>query len=54
MTFDTRSDTEVLLQCLRARGLDGLDDCEGMWAFAWHDQRDGSVVLCRDRFGEKR
>jgi asparagine synthase (glutamine-hydrolysing) len=26
---------------------------EGMWAFAIHDERDGSLFLCRDRFGEK-
>jgi asparagine synthase (glutamine-hydrolysing) len=51
--FETRSDTEVLLRCLVNRGVAGLDACEGMWAFALHDQRDGGLLLCRDRFGEK-
>ncbi len=51
--FVTDSDTEVLLQQLIAHGPDGLDPCEGMWAFASYDERDGSLLLSRDRFGEK-
>jgi len=50
--FSTESDTEVLLAQLSENGLEGLDACEGMWAFAWH-RRGGPLVLCRDRFGEK-
>lgn len=50
-TFATASDTEVLASLLAARGTDGLDDGEGMWAFAWLD--DDGLLLCRDRFGEK-
>ena len=34
-------------------GAAALDRCEGMWAFAAHDERDGSLLLSRDRFGEK-
>ncbi len=52
-TFRTDSDTEVLLQQLIHHGIDGLDECEGMWAFALYDERAGSLMLCRDRFGEK-
>jgi asparagine synthase (glutamine-hydrolysing) len=52
-SFRTESDTEVLLAALDEWGADGLDRCEGMWAFAVHDEADGSLVLCRDRFGEK-
>ncbi len=52
-TFRTDSDTEVLLQQLIHYGIDGLDECEGMWAFALYDERAGSLLLCRDRFGEK-
>ncbi|RJQ83005.1 MAG: asparagine synthase (glutamine-hydrolyzing) [Desulfobacteraceae bacterium] len=51
--FETSSDTEVLLSALDAWGIDGLALCEGMWAFACFDQSDGSLMLCRDRFGEK-
>ena len=55
--FETESDTEVLLKTLvhfGTEGLDrGLDRCEGMWAFAVYNEADGSLFLCRDRFGEK-
>ena len=51
--FRTESDTEVLLRILIGQGWRGLDKCEGMWAFALYDQKDGSLILCRDRFGEK-
>jgi asparagine synthase (glutamine-hydrolysing) len=49
--FSTLSDTEVLAEVLVRRGWEGLDDCEGMWAFAWLD--DAGLMLSRDRFGEK-
>ena len=52
-TFATASDTEVLLTALDEFGWSGLDRCEGMWAFAAYDERDASVLLSRDRFGEK-
>jgi asparagine synthase (glutamine-hydrolysing) len=52
-TFRTTSDTEVLVQCLDEYGAEGLDRCEGMWAFAVFDEVDGSLMLARDRFGEK-
>jgi asparagine synthase (glutamine-hydrolysing) len=51
--FTTESDTEVLLSALERHGWDVLDRCEGMWAFAVYDEADGSLTLCRDRFGEK-
>src|SRR5262249_21752465 len=53
VAFATSSDTEVLLRAIDVWGWDALDRCEGMWAFAVHDEADGSLVLCRDRFGEK-
>jgi asparagine synthase (glutamine-hydrolysing) len=51
--FQTESDTEVLSRMLLQFGTDGLDRCEGMWAFAVLSETDGSLTLCRDRFGEK-
>ena len=51
--FRTTSDTEVMLQLLDAEGSAGLDRCEGMWAFAVYNESDGSLLLSRDRFGEK-
>ncbi|MFC1883621.1 asparagine synthase (glutamine-hydrolyzing) [Thermodesulfobacteriota bacterium] len=52
-SFDTTSDTEVLLCILEELGKAGLEKCEGMWAFALYDEHDGSLCLARDRFGEK-
>jgi len=51
--FETESDTEVLLHAINELGWQVLDRCEGMWAFAVYDEADGSLTLCRDRFGEK-
>ena len=52
-SFATSSDTEVLLAAIDELGWGALDRCEGMWAFAVHDSRDGTLRLSRDRFGEK-
>jgi len=51
--FRTSSDTEVMLAQLVEHGVGGLDACEGMWSFATYDEGDGSLLLARDRFGEK-
>ncbi len=51
--FETESDTEVMLQGLRCDGLEFLDRCEGMWAFAYYDSAKEQLSLSRDRFGEK-
>jgi asparagine synthase (glutamine-hydrolysing) len=53
VTFRTKSDTEVLVRVLLQWGWQGLDRCEGMWAFAFHDAASGKLILSRDRFGEK-
>ncbi|MHC4429216.1 MAG: asparagine synthase (glutamine-hydrolyzing) [Planctomycetota bacterium] len=52
-SFRTQSDTEVFLRVLARDGWEGLDGCEGMWAFALYDETDGTLLLGRDRFGEK-
>jgi asparagine synthase (glutamine-hydrolysing) len=49
----TTGDTEVLLSLMQSEGVAALDSCEGMWAFAYYDERLGSLLLSRDRFGEK-
>ena len=53
VSLRTRSDTEVFLTAIDQYGWDILDAAEGMWAFAAYDEADGSLVLSRDRFGEK-
>ncbi len=51
--FATDSDTEVLLRAVDHFGWSVLDRCEGMWAVAVYDEAEGTLVLSRDRFGEK-
>src|SRR5262249_35138672 len=51
--FATRSDTEVLLQHVLARGEDGLTALDGMFAFAAWNRREGALLLARDRAGIK-
>lgn len=51
--FQSRSDTEVLCRILTTQGLRGLGKVVGMFAFAFFDSCDQSVVLCRDPSGIK-
>lgn len=53
LKLKTDSDTEVLLASIAEFGWNGLDRCEGMWAFAIYDEASGQLTLSRDRFGEK-
>ena len=52
-TFKTSGDTEVLIHALYEWGYKALSKLEGMWAFAWYNEQDGTLLLARDRFGEK-
>lgn len=51
--FHTTSDTEVVLQSLIRHGTGALETFDGMFALAFVDLVDGSVLLARDRFGKK-
>ena len=51
--FTTQSDTEVLLEAYRMWGEAAFDRLEGMWALAFLDSNKKTLVLSRDRFGEK-
>ena len=48
------SDTETLIECIAAWGLDrALEQSVGMFAFALWDRKERKLHLVRDRFGEK-
>ena len=50
-TFETTSDTEVVLRLLEREGLDALDRFNGQFAFAWWQPARRRLTLVRDRFG---
>lgn len=51
--FKTAGDTETILHLYEDLGSECVSLLRGMFAFAIHDARDGSVFLARDRFGIK-
>ena len=52
-TFETRSDTEVLLHLYEQMGSEFLPLLSGMFAFAIYDRRKKRVLMARDRLGKK-
>lgn len=51
--FQTSGDTETLLHLLEEKGSSGITDLVGMFAFAFWDATQRSLVLAVDRFGKK-
>lgn len=51
--FQTKTDTEVLVHAYADKGLAFLQDIEGMFAFCLYDVEARSILLVRDRLGEK-
>jgi asparagine synthase (glutamine-hydrolysing) len=51
--FFTQSDTEVVLHVLRVFGIKGLEKLRGMFALIYVDLTEKSLLVARDRNGEK-
>lgn len=51
--FSTNGDLEVIFPLLTHYGIDGLDRIRGPFAFALWDDSERSLILARDRFGER-
>lgn len=51
--FRSRSDTEVLLEALCHWGVEALPKLNGMFAFAWYDLAEKTMILARDHAGIK-
>ena len=52
-SFQSHSDTEVLLVAYATWGADCLQRFDGMFAFAIWDEKEQTLFAARDRFGEK-
>ena len=53
VSFNTNSDTEVVLEAYRLFGIDCLSEFEGMFAFAIYNVHTKALFLARDPFGIK-
>ncbi|HEY8401775.1 MAG TPA: asparagine synthase (glutamine-hydrolyzing) [Cytophagaceae bacterium] len=52
-SFQSNSDSEVLLYHLVKHGIEGLNDLNGMFGFAFYDAYEDCLLIARDRFGIK-
>jgi len=52
-TFNSNTDTEVILAAYLEWGFDCVEKFNGMWAFAIYDKTKNLLFLSRDRFGIK-
>jgi asparagine synthase (glutamine-hydrolysing) len=53
VSFQTRSDSEVLIHWLQRHGAEGVEKLDGMFAFAYVDKSNKKVILARDTSGKK-
>jgi len=52
-SFNSRSDTEVIIKAYEEWGSDCISKFNGMFAFALYDEKKQKIFLARDRVGEK-
>ena len=51
--YRSHSDVETILPLYLDRGVEAVAELDGMFGLAIHDQRSGTLLLARDRAGEK-
>jgi asparagine synthase (glutamine-hydrolysing) len=53
ISFETESDTEVLLKALTYYGVEIISKLQGMFAFVFFDRKQNRLILARDYLGKK-
>lgn len=51
--FNSKTDTEVIMEYIRHFGTEAIKDLRGMWAFVMYDTKTNKAILSRDNFGIK-
>ena len=49
--FQTQSDCEVILALYQDKGIDFLDDLNGIFGFALYDAKEDAYLIARDHMG---
>ncbi len=52
-SFESQSDTEVVIKAFHRYGEECFKLFNGMWALAIYDLKQKDLVICRDRYGQK-
>ena len=53
ISFFSNGDTEVLLKYLDLKGIDGINELNGKWAFVFYNKKENKLIVSRDRFGKQ-
>jgi asparagine synthase (glutamine-hydrolysing) len=53
VSFQTESDTEVILELFQKYGVEGISKLKGMFAFVLHNIETAETYVARDRYGMK-
>ena len=53
INFISSGDTEVLLKYLELKGIHGITELNGKWAFVFYNKKENKLIVSRDRFGKQ-
>ena len=53
ISIRSKTDTEVLMQGIKNKGINFLNEVDGCWAFAFLNKYDNQLIISRDLLGEK-
>ena len=53
ISIRSKTDTEVLMQGIKNKGINFLNKVDGCWAFAFLNKYENQLIISRDLLGEK-